>query len=73
MLKPYPRFATIFMGKWMAGRFDIPTPNALLVDQRVRVAPNGVVVAINQAPYKMQPYGAKVEHEGEGADTTCQD
>lgn len=60
------------MGKWMVGGFDIPTPNAVLVDRRVRVAPNGVVVAINQAPYKMQPHCAKVEHEGEGAGTTCE-
>lgn len=72
LLKPYPYFAAIFAGKWKVGEFNILTQNVLFKDQRIGVAPNGVVVANNQTPYKMQPPRAKDEHEGEEAETMCQ-
>ena len=41
LLKSYLRFAAIFMGKRKTGGFNPPTPNALHVDLRDLLSPNG--------------------------------
>ena len=59
LLKSYPRFAAIFMGKRKAGEYDLPTPNQLPVDRRDVVSPNGDVLPTESAPAQIRPQGAK--------------
>ena len=59
LLKNYPRFATIFMGKRKAGGFDLPAPNLLPVDRRDLVSPNGEALPTESAPAQIRPQGAK--------------
>ena len=55
LLKNYPRFAAIFMGKRKAGRFDPPTPNALPIDRRDLLSPNGEAPSTD-SPLAQIPY-----------------
>ena len=41
LLKSYPRFSTIFMGKRKGGGFNPPSRDALPVDSRDLLSPNG--------------------------------
>ena len=59
LLKGYPRFAAIFMGKRKAGGFELPAPNALPVDRRDLVSPNGEALPTESAPAHIRPQGAK--------------
>jgi hypothetical protein len=61
LLKIYPRFATIFMGKWKAAGFDLPAPNLLPVDRRDALSPNpnGEALPTESAPAQIRPQGAK--------------
>jgi hypothetical protein len=61
LLKNYPRFAAIFMGKKKAGGFDLPAPNPLPVDRRDLVSPNGEAFPTESAPAPAQiwPQGSK--------------
>ena len=59
LLKGYPRFTTIFMGKRKVGGFDLPAPNALPVDRRNLVSPKGEALPTESAPAHIRPQGAK--------------
>ena len=59
LLKSYPRFATIFMGKRKAGGFELPSPNALPVDRRDLLSPNGEAISTESPPTQIRPQGAK--------------
>ena len=61
LLKGYPRFASIFMGKRKAGGFDLPAQNALPVDRCNLVSPNGEALPTASAPTPahIRPQGAK--------------
>jgi hypothetical protein len=69
LLKSYPRFAAIFMGKRKAAGFDMPAQNLLPVDRRDILSPNPNAKALPTksapAPAQIRPQGAKsskVEH-----------
>ena len=65
LLKSYHRFAAIFIGKRKAGGFDLPNRNALPVDRRDLVSPNGEALPTASAPAYIRPQGvkaSKVEH-----------
>ena len=59
LLKSYPRFAAIFMGKRKAGGFDPPSRDALLVDRRDLLFPNGEAPSAESPPAQIRPQGAK--------------
>jgi hypothetical protein len=63
LLKSYPRFAAIFMGKQKAAGLDLPTPNLLPVDRRDVSSPNPNAEALPiesaLAPAHIRPQGAK--------------
>ena len=59
LLKSYPRFAAIFMGKRKAGGFDLPAPNLLPVDRRDVLSSNGEALPTEPAPAHIRPQGAK--------------
>lgn len=50
LLKSYPSSATIFMAKWTARGYDVPTMNVLQVDQCNILTPNSVVHVAEEAP-----------------------
>lgn len=61
-MKSQPHFAAIFADKQKAKGFDMLAPNALHVDWRIRVAPNGTI-ASNQPPTEVWPLiSAKAYH-----------
>lgn len=59
LLKSYPRFATIFMGKRKAGGFELPSPNALPMDCRDLLSPNGEAISTESPPAQIWLQGAK--------------
>ena len=59
LLKGYPRFVAIFMGKRKAGGFDHPSPNVFPVDRRDLVSPNGEALPTKSALAHIRPQGAK--------------
>ena len=61
LLKSYPRFATIFMGKRKAARFDLPAPNLLPIDRHDVLSPNpnGEALPTKSALARIRPQGAK--------------
>jgi hypothetical protein len=63
LLKSYPRFAAIFMGKRKAAGLDLPAPNLLPVDRRDVLSPNpnaeGPPTESAPAPAHIPPQGAK--------------
>ena len=59
LLKNYPRFAAIFIGKRKVGGFDLPPPNLLSVDRRDLFSPNGEALPTESTPTQIRPQGAK--------------
>jgi hypothetical protein len=61
LLKNYPRFAAIFMGKRKAAWFNMPAQNMLPVDRRDVLSPNPNAEALPtvSAPAQIRPQGAK--------------
>ena len=59
LLKNYPRFAAIFMGKRKAGGFDPSTPNTLHIDRRDLLSPNGEAPSTDSPPAHIRPQAAK--------------
>jgi hypothetical protein len=59
LLKSYPRFAAIFMGKRKDGGFDPPSREGLPVDRRDLLSPNGQAPSTESPPAQTRPHGAK--------------
>ena len=59
LLKSYPRFSAIFMGKRKAGGFDPPSRDALLVDRRDLLSLNGEAPSTDSPPAHIRPQAAK--------------
>ena len=59
LLKNYPRFVIIFMGKRKAGGFDLPAPNMLPVDRRDLISSNGEALPTESTPAHSWPQDAK--------------
>jgi hypothetical protein len=59
LLKNYPRFAAIFMGKRKGGGFDSPSREGLSVDRRDLLSPNGQAPSTESPPAQRRPQGAK--------------
>jgi hypothetical protein len=59
LLKNYPRFVAIFMGKQKARGYDMLALNQLPVDRRDVVSPNGDVLPTEPSPAQLRPQGAK--------------
>ena len=47
------------MGKWKAGGFDPPTPNALAVDRRDLLSLNGEALSAESPSAQIRPQGVK--------------
>ena len=60
LLKSYPRFSTIFMGKRKGGGFDPPSRYALPVDRRDLFSPNGEAPSAESPPAQIRPQGVKL-------------
>ena len=59
LLKTYPRFAAIFMGKRKSQGFDLPSKEGLHVDRRDLLSLNGQAPSTESPPAQTRPHGAK--------------